>query len=73
MKKVTCKVFGQRFCTYCGRNKMYYFIDGDGHPFGSCSCGNEDYCDHETVEQVKQRFGAKLKPADIDTLELYTD
>lgn len=70
MMKVDCKVFGKRFCTYCGKEEMYYITDDGGRPYGVCSCGNEDYCDGETVEQVKKRFGAKLKPADIDTLTL---
>lgn len=62
-----CKVFGQRFCTYCGNNKMYYFEREEGKPIGMCmTCDNDDYCDRETVEQVKARFGSGLKTPDID-------
>lgn len=54
-------VFGERFCTYCGRN-MLYIID-NGQPVGVCDCGNVDYCDNETVEDVKKRFGDAMKPS----------
>ena len=54
-------VFGERFCTYCGRN-MLYIID-HGRPVGVCDCGNVDYCDNETVEDVKKRFGDVMKPS----------
>lgn len=64
------KVFGQRFCTYCGKDEMYY-IDYNGRPLGLCDCGNVDYCDHDKTEaDVKKRYGTRLKPADIDVLIL---
>lgn len=53
-------VFGVRFCTYCGE-MMDYIINENNHPFGFCLCGNTDYCDNETVEDTKKRFGEKLK------------
>lgn len=55
-------VFGERFCTYCG-GKMFYFTDENNCPVGVCDCGNTDYCDNETVEDVKKRFGDCLKPS----------
>jgi hypothetical protein len=62
------KPFGQRFCTYCGTNEMYYFIDEE-EPIGVClKCNNIDYCDNETVEQVKERFGEHMKTPDLDTI-----
>lgn len=66
---VKYKTFGQRFCTHCGQTKMYYFIDhiNGGIPAGVCTtCDNIDYCDNETVEDVKKRFGEALKPADVE-------
>ena len=72
MTDITSYVFGQRFCTRCGQDKMYYYMDGDGYPYGSCSCGNIDYCNGETVERVKKRLGEELKPVDIDALKLHT-
>ena len=65
---IKAKVFGQRFCTRCGTTQMYYYTI-EGQPEGSCQrCGNIDYCDDETEQQVKQRFGNLLRKADIDTL-----
>ena len=63
------KVFGQRFCTYCGKDEMYY-IDYNGKPLGLCDCGNTDWCSGETEADVKKRYGTRLKPADIDILIL---
>lgn len=67
MKKF--RTFGQRFCTYCGTTRMYY-IDFNGRPLGLCDCGNVDWCDGETEEEVKQHYGQRLKPADIEFLEM---
>lgn len=62
------EVFGKRFCTYCGGNNMYYFIDEDKKPIGICiKCDNVDYCDGETVEDVKKRYGARLLPVPAGT------
>lgn len=61
------KVFGERFCTYCG-GSVVYFIDEDGQPAGVCKCGNVDYCDNETVEDVKKRFGSSMHPPKCDTI-----
>ena len=55
-------VFGERFCTYCG-GTMHYFTDENNHPGGICSCGNTDYCDNKTVEDVKKWYGDALKPS----------
>lgn len=63
------RVFGQRFCTYCGTNQMYY-IDFNGIPLGICNCGNTDWCDGKTETEVKKQYGARLKPADIPFLEM---
>ena len=63
------RVFGQRFCTYCGTNKMYY-IHFNGSPLGLCDCGNVDWCDGETEADVKKRYGARLQSADISFLEM---
>ena len=55
------KTFGQRFCTHCGTYEMYYFEDEDGEPGGMClRCGNIDWCDNQTIEDVKQHYGEKL-------------
>ena len=61
--------FGKRLCTYCGTEKVHYYVI-DGHPEGMClECGRMSYCSrNETVEDVKKRFGEKLKPADYDYL-----
>lgn len=67
MKKF--KTFGQRFCSYCGTNKMYY-INFNGAPLGLRDCGNVDWCDGKTEAEVKQQYGQHLKPADIDFLEM---
>lgn len=61
------RVFGQRFCTYCGTNQMYY-INFNGSPLGLCNCGNIDWCDNKTETEVKKQYGARLKPADISFL-----
>lgn len=64
------KVFGQRFCTYCGTYEMYYF-EQDNHPYGIClRCGNTDYCGNETKADVLKRFGNHMKKPDIDELVL---
>lgn len=68
MAKVKTKVFGQRFCTYCGRNAMYYCESEDNSVMGVCDCGNIDYCDRETKEDVLKRFGDDMKEPDIDVM-----
>ena len=54
------RCFGKRFCTYCGKNTMYYYswkTNNKLHLIGECSCGNIDYCDGETTEEeVAQRL-----------------
>jgi hypothetical protein len=57
-------VFGERFCTFCG-GSVIYVVD-NGQPIGVCDCGRIDYCDNETVEDVKKRFGDKMKPSKYD-------
>lgn len=54
------RTFGQRFCTYCGTNQMYY-IDFDGSPLGVCNCGNVDWCDNETETEVKKTIWRQTK------------
>ena len=50
------EIFGKRLCTYCGTKNMYYFVDGN-KPVGMClTCDNTDWCDFETVEDVKKRL-----------------
>lgn len=56
------KIFGTRFCTYCGGEVKYFLYEGK--PIGTCSCGNTDYCDNETKEDVIKRFGSRFKPCD---------
>lgn len=63
------KTFGQRFCTYCGTNQMYY-IHFKGRPLGTCECGNMDWCEGETEAEVKKRYGKRLFPANIEFLEV---
>lgn len=63
-------IFGERVCTYCG-NTMFYITEDDGSPIGVCDCGNIDYCDNETMEDVQKRFGTRLTPSKLDFL--YTD
>lgn len=63
-------VFGRRFCTYCGRTKMYYIRFEDNKPLGLCDCGNIDWCDNETEADVRKRYGADLKLPDIASLLL---
>lgn len=68
--RMRVKVFGQRFCTFCGTNEMYYF-HMNGKPIGAClRCDNTDWCDNETEADVKKRYGADLKPADIEYIDL---
>lgn len=70
---MTARVFGQRFCTFCGKNTMLYYTweeDGKTRVIGDCECGNIDYCDGETEADVKRRFGAHLKPSKYKYLEL---
>lgn len=55
-------IFGERFCTYCG-GTMYFFTDEDGNPNGVCPCGNVDFCNNETVEDVKNRYKDVLQPS----------
>jgi hypothetical protein len=64
------KVFGQRFCTYCGSDAMYYIEDGEQPRGFCCECDNVDWCDNETVEDVKKRYGDRLHEADIDFLTI---
>lgn len=66
MKKT--KVFGMRFCTYCGKTQMYYCEFENGTVTGVCDCGNIDYCTGETKEDVIKRFGTRLTTPDIDTM-----
>lgn len=58
------KAWGKRFCTYCGGTKMYYMTLPTGKNIGVCDCGNVDYCDRQTKEQIQARFGERLKPCD---------
>ena len=62
------KVFGMRFCTYCGKTKMYYCEFKDGTVLGTCECGNTDYCTRETKEDIIKRFGDNMKTPDIDIM-----
>ena len=58
------EIFGKRLCTYCGTKNMYYFVDGS-QPIGMClTCNNTDWCDFETVEDVKKRLRNSLEPSD---------
>ena len=64
------KTFGKRFCTYCGKEEMYY-IDLNGTPVGICKCGNTDWwSSRKTPEDVKARYKDRLKPADVPYLFL---
>ena len=63
------RVFGVRFCTYCGKKDMFYYMDGD-QPIGACSCGNTDWCDNETEADVKKRFGPYLEKTPIKFINL---
>ena len=65
---VEAKVFGMRFCTFCGKTKMYYCEFKDGTTLGVCDCGNIDYCTRYTKEDVIKHFGERLKAPDIDVM-----
>ena len=52
------KRFGKRFCTFCGGYVIYY--NDNNYIYGECECGNVDYCDNETEEDVKKRFGSRF-------------
>ena len=62
------KVFGMRFCTYCGKTEVYYCEFKDGTVMGVCDCGNTDYCTRETKDDVIKRFGDRMKTPDIDVM-----
>jgi hypothetical protein len=49
---------------------MYYIHFERNRPLGLCDCGNVDWCDGETAEDVKKRYGVHLHPADIIALEM---
>lgn len=68
MARIKAKVFGQRFCTYCGKTSMYYCEFEDKTLIGVCDCGNTDYCTRETKEKILERFGSRMKTPDIDTM-----
>ena len=62
------KVFGMRFCTFCGKTNMYYCEFKDGTILGVCDCGNVDYCTRYTKEDVIKHFGNEMKTPDIDVM-----
>lgn len=73
---VKARVFGKRFCTYCGKTNMYYYTweeEGKTRVFGECftrGCENVDYCDNQTEEDIKKWFGDKLKPSSVQFVNL---
>jgi hypothetical protein len=62
IKMARYPVFGERFCTYCAGTVIYFTMENN-EPMGVCSCGNTDYCDNETVADVKKRYGDRMKPS----------
>jgi hypothetical protein len=67
MKKF--RVFGERSCTYCGHTML--FIDYNSQPMGLClRCDNTDYCDNETEEDVKKRYGERLRQSKYKFMEM---
>lgn len=63
------KVFGERICTYCG-GKMLYINFTNNQPLGLCDCGNTDWCDNKTEDDVKKQYGSHLRPSRIKILEM---
>lgn len=70
------RVFGKRFCTYCGQTNMQYYSfieNGETHVMGECftkGCNNVDWCDGKTEEDVKRQYGKHLVPSEIKFINL---
>lgn len=59
---IKARIFGKRYCSFCGRQSMHYFKwteNGVENILGQCftrSCGNMDYCDNATEQSLKERY-----------------
>ena len=68
MAKKKYVAYAKRFCTYCGKTEMYYCTTEDG-PIGVCSCGNTDWCDNMTEDDIKAQIGkGRLIACDVDII-----
>ena len=74
--KVKASCFGKRFCTYCGKTNMHYYtwkVGSRTYTAGECTtkgCTNQEWCDNESPEAVKDRYNNTWTAPDYDVFWL---